>query len=347
MSLSSHVRAEAQSPRDLLSDEMRRQNADALASLDTNRERAAEIAARLRQSGRLLLLGMGASHWANRMAVAFYRAAGIDAHAEPISEDLRQPETPFERVVMLTSQSGNSGEVRLWLNRNPDRADVFGLTLQADSVLGSSVPSLIGAGPREIPFAATRSIVITLALHAAVLEALGSDVSDLRTLWAQPFTHPDLPQAAVSALSGCSSLFLATRGECVPALECCALTYMELARTPAIALELGQLIHGPQEALGPSTALLLVRPAGPDAMNITRFAWQARSWGVPLVMFDIGDDMPDVEGATIIRLPQAEGLAAIARVLPAVQALVIDAAAERVPDMGVPQRSSKVTDGEG
>ncbi|MBX3529660.1 MAG: aminotransferase [Rhizobiaceae bacterium] len=335
------------SPLDLLHGEMRRQSADALASLDAAREGARAVAAHVRSTGRLLMLGMGASHWANRMALANYRALGVDARAEVLSEQIRMPAARRDHAVLLTSQSGGSGEIRVWLERQGDLAGVFGLTLQADSLLGRAVPCLVGQGGRERAFAATRSVTLTLALHAAVLEALGMDVAALRDVWAStPGLPPPAPEPAVHALASCRTLVLASRGELVPVLECAALTYMELSRTPALALELGQLIHGPQEAMGPDTALVLARPDGPDAAGVTRFARATVSWGVPVVLFDMGGRHQAIEETTAIALPALTGLPAVARLLPAVQALAIVAAARRVPDMGVPRRSSKVTDGE-
>lgn len=347
MSPSSHVHAEAATPLELLQDEMRRQKADAADSLDAARDDARAVAERIRSTGRLLMLGMGASHWANRMVVAAYRALGVDARAEVLSEALRLPPMARDGAIMLTSQSGNSGEVRVWLERQTGLSDVFGLTLNVDSLLGNAVPCLVGRGGRETAFAATRSVMLTLALHAAVLEALGMDTGGLRRIWnGAGAPAVPAPREAVEALASCQTLFLASRGELTPVLEGAALTYMELARVPAIPLELGQLIHGPQEALGAQTALVLARPEGADAAGVTRFARDAVSWGVAVALFDIGADHPPIEGATAIELPSASGLEAIVRLLPAVQALVIAAAARRVPDMGTPLRSSKVTDGE-
>lgn len=344
---SSPARAEAATPLALLHDEMRRQDADAIASLDAARDDARPIADRVRSTGRLLMLGMGASHWANRMVLAGYRGLGIDAQAEMLSEALRLPPPPRDRAVLITSQSGGSGEVRAWLGQQRDLAGVYGLTLQPDSLLGRAVPCLIGRGGAEKTFAATRSVMLTLALHAAALEALGLDVTALTRIWqSSPGLPPAPPEAAIDALARCRTLVLASRGELVPVLQGAALTYMELARTFAAGLELGELIHGPQEALGAGTALLLARPDGPDAAGITRFAHDAVSWGVPTVLFDIGDRHPVIEGAVVIQLPASTGLATAVRLLPAVQSLAIAAAARRVPDMGVPQRSSKVTDGE-
>lgn len=343
----SPARAEMETPLALLRDEMRRQNAGALASLDRAGELASRIATRIRATGQLLMLGMGASHWANRMVLSSYRALGVDARAEVLSEALRLPPPAGQRVVLLTSQSGGSGEVRVWLGRGEGLADTFGLTLQPESPLGRAVPCLVGEGGRERPFAATRSVVLTLALHATVLEALGLETAGLRDLLSSGFdAWLPAPEPAIERLARCSTLVLASRGELVPALECAALTYMELARTPAIALELGQLIHGPQEAMDAATALVLARPDNVDAAGVTRFAAAAVSWGVPVIVVDIGDRHPAVAGASAIRLPSASGLSALVGLLPAVQSLAIMAAARRVADIGVPRRSSKVTDGE-
>lgn len=345
MSPSSPDRAD-ETPHSLILDEMRRQNADALASIEAAAEVAAQVALSIRRQGQVLMLGMGASHWANRMAVAAYRAAGIDARAEVLSEAMRMPPGGKGSTLILTSQSGESGEIARWLADNPDRTDVFGMTLQPQSRLGRAVPCLIGQGGRERPFAATRSVMLTVALHAAVLEALGVDIGYLKRVWQD---GPDLPPAppveAIQAVQRCTTLVLAARGALVPVMGCASLTFMELARTPAMALELGQLIHGPQEALGGDTVLVLARQEGPDAAGIARFARDAVDWGVPVVMIDIGV-AARLDGVVHWQLDPAHGLGAIARLLPAAQSLAVEAAALRVPDFGRPQRSSKVTDGE-
>ena len=119
-----------ETPHSLIRDEMRRQNADALTSIKAAAEVAAQAALSIRRQGQVLMLGMGASHWANRMALAAYRAAGIDARAEVLSEAMRMPPGGRGSTLILTSQSGESGEIARWLADNPDRPDVFGMTLQ-------------------------------------------------------------------------------------------------------------------------------------------------------------------------------------------------------------------------
>src|SRR6266581_122061 len=137
----------------LIEAEIRRQHADALASFAGAELPAARIAKSVRPSGRLLLVGMGASHFVNRIAEPVYRALGMDASAIVASEVLAQPLPDRPRSAILTSQSGASGEI-----------------LQ---LLARALPCLIGVGGVERGFAATRSLLVSLALHAAVASALG------------------------------------------------------------------------------------------------------------------------------------------------------------------------------
>ena len=344
----------------ILRAEMARQGRDALLAFDAAGQGAAgqeaagqkaagqgaaDIAARIRATGRLALLGMGASHWANRMALAAYRAAGIAAFAEPLSEALRQPPPPGG-VTLIASQSGGSGEVAAWFSRFADSADQFGLTLDGGSVLARAAPSLVAPVAKERAFAATRSIMVTLALHAAILDALGHDTAPLLALWREDAPPPAPPAEAVVALRSCRALVLSSRLPLHAALEATALTFMELARLPALAPELGQLLHGPMEALSPGLALVLARPAGADGDAVAGVALRAAGLGLTPILFDLSGDEP-VAGAATIPLTPREGLAAAAALLPAAQALAIEAAALRIGEgFGRPLRSSKVSDGE-
>lgn len=330
---------------DTIRHEMDRQYADARASHAAALAPARPIAGQIAETGRLLMLGMGASHWANRMVLPAYRQAGIEAHAEVLSEHMRAPLPAAGRVTLIASQSGNSGEVAAWLRGPGERRDSYGLTLGADSVLGRSVPCLLGLGGPEQAYAATRSILLTLALHVAILAGLGSDAGPFLAALDRNNRLPPAADAALSPLVDCGTLILSSRGALHAAMEATALTFMELARTPAMALEIGQLLHGPVECLSPRTALVLARPAGPDAAAVTRVARDAVAYGLHPVVFDLGRH-PPVDGATVIELPAVDGPAAVAHLLPAIQRLAIEAAALRVRDFGVPQRTAKVTDGE-
>lgn len=319
--------------------EMARQCADALSSIRAAQDRAAEIAASLKGTGRLLLLGMGGSHAVGRAVEPIYRSLGIDALALPLSEQLTQPLSIGGRTVIVTSQSGESAEVQRWFNGNGGTTDVYGLTMEADSFLGRAVPCLIGHGGTELAFAATRSLTISIALHVAVLGHLGVDPGPaLAALEAG--VQPDL-SGALAATEGAASLVTSGRAQQGLA-EAVALGLTELSRRPCYALEGGQFRHGPMEILSPAIGAVLFRGQEETAALVGGLAASVAETGAPAVLFDAsGEAAP--EGVTQVALPPASGLAATLALLPAAQAFMVAFAAARVADVGTPLRSSKIT----
>jgi fructoselysine-6-P-deglycase FrlB-like protein len=319
--------------------EMARQHEDALSSFEQASGTAEKIAASLKRTGRLLLLGMGGSHAVGRAVEPLYRAHGIDAIAVPLSEQLGQP-LPLEgRTVLVTSQSGESAEVVRWFSEAGDVPDTFGLTLEEKSFLGRTVPCLVGAGGSELAFAATRSLTISFALHLAVLAALGDDPSAaLATLRTPEEKNID---GAITALQGIKTVV--TSGRRLQGLaEALALGLTELSRRPCFSLEGGQLRHGPMEMLGPDIGVVLFRGDDPTAPLVTAMAISAVETGAPVILFDASRAEP-VEGAVTLAFKPASGLAAIFAMLPVAQRLMIAFADARVDNAGTPVRSTKIT----
>jgi fructoselysine-6-P-deglycase FrlB-like protein len=291
----------------------------------------------------LVLLGMGGSHYVNRMVEPLYRAQGIDATALVVSEVLRAPLPARPRTVLLVSQSGRSGEIVHYFGRALEQEERFGMTLDAESPLAKAVPSLVGQGGPERAFAATRSLTISLALHGAVLAALGVDAAPLAAVLQKP--APISADAAIEALAGCKAVVYSGRGVLTGVAEVAALGLMELARMPAFAEEGGQFQHGPLEMLGAGIGVALFRPAGPDAKAAIRLVEVSRAAGCAVLVYDASGE-PPIDGAVTIAVPAAEGLAAAASLFPALQETMIGVAVKRVPNVGEPVRSTKVTDGE-
>jgi fructoselysine-6-P-deglycase FrlB-like protein len=324
---------------DAIHDEMERQAYDARQSFANNEEAAGRLAASLRRTGRLVLLGMGGSHAVNRVAEPLYRQAGIDATALPLSEMLRSPIPLMGGTAVVTSQSGESGEVLAYLQHPAGGIGRFGLTLAPDSALARAVPCLIGHGGMERAFAATRSLFVSLALHARVLHELelsqGDAFGDLAQL-----DHAAI-EAAAERLSAAHAVIFSGRGPMHGVAEAAALGLLELARMPAFALEGGQLRHGPLEALGPETGVVFIREAGPpdSTDDLARICIGA---GSPTLIVDASGLSPSA-GTAGIALQPASGMQAAFAILPAVQALMIAVARRRVVDVGAPLRSTKVT----
>jgi fructoselysine-6-P-deglycase FrlB-like protein len=212
--------------------------------------------------------------------------------------------------------------------------------LNPDGALAKHVPSLIGAGGAELAFAATRSVLISQALHAAVLADLGADMRAALAVLQSP-AMPSL-DAALAALSAPEIIILSGRSALQGVAESGALCLMELARIPTYALEGGQFRHGPMELLGPQVGVILMRPSRLAPGLTAGLAESARAAGCPVVVFDASGAAP-IEDAVTISLPEAVGLAACFAALPPLQHLLVEIAARKVPDLGTPLRSSKVT----
>ncbi|CDX28381.1 Sugar isomerase (SIS) [Mesorhizobium plurifarium] len=319
--------------------EMARQHQDALASFENNQEAAAKVAASIRKTGRLVLLGMGASHAVARAVEPLYRARGIDAVALPLSEQLGQP-LPLEgRTVIVTSQSGESAEVLRSFAETGGRAETFGLTLEKGSFLGRTVPCLVGAGGTELAFAATRSLTVTFALHLAILAALGDDpAAAIAELKAPRMVEID---AALAVLRTVATIVTSGR-KLQGVAEALALGFTELSRLPCFSLEGGQLRHGPMEMLGPSIGVVLFRGNDPTADLVTAMALSVVETGAPLIVFD-ASDKPPVAGAVTLAFEPATGLAAVFAMLPVAQRLMIAFADSRVENAGTPVRTTKIT----
>lgn len=319
--------------------EMGRQHADALASFEAATDMAARAAASLKRTGRLLLLGMGGSHAVNRAVEPLYRAAGIDAVALPLSEQLGQPLPLGGRTIFVTSQSGESAEVVRWFNETGGTADTFGLTLEGGSFLARTAPSLVGAGGTELAFAATRSLTVSFALHLAIFAALGQDPARALVVLQAPETPAIEP--ALAALANVATVVTSGR-RLQGVAEALALGLTELSRRPCFSLEGGQLRHGPMEMLGPSIGVVLFRGNDATASLVTAMAVSAAETGAPVVIFD-GSQEEAVSGCVTLHFKPETGLAAIFQMLPVAQLLMIAFADERVEDAGTPVRTTKIT----
>lgn len=274
-----------------------------------------------------------------RTVEPLYRDLGIDALALPLSEQLGAPLPLAGRTVLVTSQSGESAEVIRWFEGAADVTDVFGMTLEGGSALAGLAPSLVGQGGTEHAFAATRSLTVTLALHLAVLAALGVDPAPaLAALQLPEAPEIDMALTALERVQG-----VVTSGRRLQGVaEALALGLTELSRRPCFSLEGGQLRHGPMEMLGPDLGVVLFRGDDGTSGLVTAMAESVVQTGSPLVLFD-ASGLPDVPGAVQVRFSPLTGLAAVFAMLPTAQRLMIGFAAARVADAGTPLRSTKIT----
>ena len=126
-------------------DEMSRQAEDARQSFARNGEVADEIAEAARTSGRLILLGMGGSHAVNRVAEVALPGGRHRRDGDVVSEALHAPIPTRGATVLLTSQSGDSGEIVAYLKREATGEDA----LRADAQSGRARWREVGSVARR------------------------------------------------------------------------------------------------------------------------------------------------------------------------------------------------------
>jgi fructoselysine-6-P-deglycase FrlB-like protein len=80
-------------------------------------------------------------------------------------------------------------------------------------------------------------------------------------------------------------------------------------------------------------------PAAPLVAGLARDTVAGAS---PTVVFDASGTDP-LRGDVTLRLPKASGLAAVFAMLPTAQRLAIGLAGQRVSDVGIPRRTTKIT----
>ncbi|TCP34018.1 aminotransferase [Sphingomonas sp. BK235] len=323
--------------------EMARQRGDALATLDDPGPAAAAIAESARRTGTLLLYAMGGSQHVNRIVAPLYRALGLDARTMIASAALMAPLPDRARTALFLSQSGESGEIRALLARAAGAEERFALTLEPASTLARAVrAAIVATGGTEHAFAATRSIVLSLAMHGAVLERLGAPQPGLRAVLAAGAVA-DM-RAAAAALAGCDAYVVAGWHAMHGTAESAALSLMELARLPAIGFEGGQFRHGPFELLRPGIGVILLRSAGPDAALVPPTAAAVARTGATLVVVDASGAAPVAEGVRVTLAPGA-GLAAATDMVLAFQELNIAMARASIAQgIGTPRYTTKVTE---
>ncbi|UXN57479.1 SIS domain-containing protein [Phyllobacterium zundukense] len=325
--------------REAIESEMARQQGDALASFKAAETVAADIASSIQATGQLTLLGMGGSHCVGRTVEPIYRTLGVDAVAATFSEQLDTARPLKGKTVIATSQSGESAEAVRWLSQSVERRDSFGMTMEKNSTLARSVPSLIGCGGSEIAVAATRSFTIAFAQHLAVLAALGVDATQALAALSQ--THAVSLDDALAHFGNVSTVI--TSGRRLRGLaEGLALGVAELSRLPSFSIEGGQMRHGPLEMLGADRGVTLLRSSELGGERFAGLAEAVRKGNSPVIVFDTsGDDL--IPDAVNVRLPESSDMTAIFFLLPVLQRFMLEFGSRHVANVGTPLHIAKVT----
>ena len=322
--------------------EMARQQDDAVTTYKTQRAVINQLAEAIRSNPNVLLLGMGASHFVNEIFALQVRSAGIQAIAMTASEFLYDPIRTTDKIVILTSQSGESVETIKCLSALSDTT-VYGVTLTPESTIARETKAIICAGGSEIAFAGTRSVTLSLAAFAFVAEALGIGSFDAITKNIQ-FKQENLLEfeKAVWTLFSKRSIIATGRSLFAPLAQLFALGCEELSTKPVLCNESGMFRHGPMEVLDSDTALVIFRQSGELGELCRSFNQIQKKTGCTLVVID-SSGLEPLENAITIPCPQGSDIVAVLGAMTTFQTLMIAYACGKNPRTGLPKYGSKVT----
>ena len=204
----------------------------------------------VRADSRIVLLGMGSSHYANSVGAARLRARGVDATAVLASTDLL-PAPDEATVVVAVSASGGSAETLDALARYGDGTATVAVTNVLGSPITAGVRAVVDmAAEPEQSGVSCRSFAHTLALLLALESRLtgGADVPGLLRRAAD--AAEDLLQSedtwrtrAEDLLIGPDGSHLAAPARRLSSAQQGALMLRETPRLPAVGCETGDWSH--------------------------------------------------------------------------------------------------------
>ena len=244
------------------------QQTDALALLNQPPRELPIFVDAARNPQGVLLLGTGSSHHINRAVEPLYRSIGIHTHATPITELLASPLGNWSGTVFVTSQSGDSIELKQYLAQPSVVLEQhYGLTLNPHGFLAQHLPCQIAPGGPELGLVATRGFLLGVLLHLRILRQLGLEDAHLHAVLNR--LPPNPPTAMLEALRAAPVVFFVTSGVLQGVAEYAAVFLMELTRKPCFAISLAQYEQSPFAQSAEVCVVHLANPpeAQTDATN--------------------------------------------------------------------------------
>jgi glucosamine--fructose-6-phosphate aminotransferase (isomerizing) len=226
---------------------------------------------------RVVLCGMGSSHHAAYPTWRRLVTAGVPAWwlAAPYVLDCPELISP-RTLLVLTSQSGRSGEIVTLLERLPAlparaRPRLIAVTNDASSPLAESADVLVELHSGDEASVSTKSYANTLAAHQRMLGAIEgcSDTEAVEAVVAAAGALERLaPEVATFAKQTLADrqprLVLVADAMRTPSALFGGLILKEAAKIPAEGFAGGEFRHGPLELAGPGLSAVIFRNGGAE-----------------------------------------------------------------------------------
>jgi glucosamine--fructose-6-phosphate aminotransferase (isomerizing) len=302
-----------------------------------------------RDYDRIVLSGMGSSHHAALPTWRALVAAGLPAWWVDTGQLLDSPAliTPGT-LVMITSQSGASGEVAALIERDrrTQATTLISITNDPTSPLGRAGDALLPLHSGDEATVSTKSYLNSLAAHQRILRVLtgspGQDpehTSKVLEALRPPTVLAEL--AAAFAVNPDARIVFVGFGDHAATALYAGLITKEAAKIPAEGYIGGQFRHGPLELAGPGLTAVLFSgghtdPARPSLQQLGTDL--LRSGSTVLAVGDIG-----LSGTLEVPTPSADLLDQLAHGAVVAQHLTVELATAKNITPGSFLFGSKIT----
>ena len=303
---------------------------------------------RLHSVDRIVLTGMGASHFALYPTYLRLVQLGLPAWWVETSELLHHQDrlVTDTTLVWIASQSGRSIEAKVMAEAlHTQGAPILATTNDPESPLAARAEAVIPLRMDAEDAVSTRSYVNTLAANdmtlnaaldvdesgdtPAVVEAVSSYLAELQA-------HLDQMRDVVGVPT---RLFVVGRGVSLAAAWTGALVIKEAAKVPVEGTNAAQFRHGPLELADARLTVLLLPGGDATRPRMRRLAEDLCGYGAQAIW--LGADAPSA--AQSLAAPAGQGIAqAIAEIVP-LQLLSVSLAQLTGVDPGVFRHLGKVT----
>ncbi len=302
--------------------------------------------ARLLETPRLLLTGMGSSLFASYPAYLRLASAGARVSLWETAELLHFAAGAIdaETLLVAVSQSGETAEIKALLEMLPVSQPVIGVTNAAESFLGRRATLRLEMHADRGPYASTQTYVNSVALLLALAYLATEQRLDgflavaARAAGALEAALDDAFARTGAGIDPGGPLVFLARGPSLASARQAALMFQEVVAIPAAAMSAAAFRHGPLEMAGSSLRAVVLLPYGLTASLVENLAVEIERLGARVIR--IADAR--LGGGDFRHPPVEEELAPLVNIAPA-QALAYRTAVALGREPGVFRQAQSVT----
>jgi glucosamine--fructose-6-phosphate aminotransferase (isomerizing) len=260
---------------------------------------------------KVVFAGMGSSHYCNFGSAIHLASRGVTAVVKSAGELLHHERGLIDErtLLVMVSQSGESGEVVKFFEDGACPATVVAITNQAGSTLARRADSTFLLHVEPEKSVSTRTYLASVLLSTMLSYAIGGDsgaalMAELRRsvtlLEGFLSDHAKITAALSAMMKGQHYICYLGRGYSKSSSHGGALFTSELAKFPAMAFDAGEFRHGPFEMVDEAFSALVFAPDGPAWEANCRMALDIASHGGKAAL--VTNRRPPAEAANLLVL---------------------------------------------